>query len=94
MLLVTVGASGSENLMTGTHEAKAPRRRHPTIRPCAVASGFPVVALKSSEGCVPSVKDILVMVTNGRLTKIEAMMPKSYPKVTDPSAAKRPHNHV
>ena len=32
------------------YDANAPNRRHPTIRPCCVASGFPVIWLKCSEG--------------------------------------------
>ena len=33
-----------------TYDANAPNRRHPTIRPCCVASGLPVIWLKCSEG--------------------------------------------
>ena len=32
------------------YDANAPNRRHPTIRPCCVASGLPVILLKCSEG--------------------------------------------
>lgn len=64
------------------------------MRPWAVASGWPAVSLKSSEGCIGVVDDGRAQCECSGLTSTDAMIPRSYPNVTDPSAAKRPHNHV
>ena len=91
--VIQVGVYG---LWMKAYDANAPNRRHPTIRPCCVASGLPVIWLKCSEGYdVMTCNQTLVELGSiEKLTRTEAMMPKSYPNVTDPRAAKRPQSHV